>query len=385
MSDRLLPVYRKILDILILSSPIWAFCAIAYVYTCLALGIQVYIWPALVLAGAPLMLYYLRTGSLSNRTVFDLPILIYLVAVINGLIISPAPQISLMGFVSVFLMLLLYYFIANFPFSRAATYWSIAGLLILPAATIVIGYAIWPQFVEWSAVLGGIDLPAGAVPHHNGISSAFFFCGLVLLGMLIMWRNRRLQISCAIVFALFTALVIWLDIESLSRLILGISIDGRIEALWLPTMEMIKANPISGIGFGCWAHVFYGGKLVAFAAHPHNAYLEYYVHTGILGAIAALLAFILGIRAIIRIFRSGYMPFWSGLTLGLVLALSGMLLLGLIEDTPSGYTIAGSTTYHYLVSFFPWLIAGGLAAAHRQALINAEDITVMELDIDKQH
>ncbi|HJX03308.1 MAG TPA: O-antigen ligase family protein, partial [Dehalococcoidia bacterium] len=364
MSNRLSPALRKTLDILLLSSPLWAFCAIAYVYTCLALGIQAYIWPALILACAPLVLNYLRTGSLSNRTIFDLPILIYLVTVINGLIISAAPQISLMGFVSVFLMLLLYYFIANYPFSRAAMYWSIAGLIILPAATIVIGYSIWPQFVEWSTVLGGIDLPAGVVPHHNGISSALFFCGLVLLGMLIMWQNRRLQIVFAVVFAVFTALVVWLDIESLSRLILGISFDGRIETLWLPTIEMIKANPVSGIGFGCWAYVFHRGKLAALAAHPHNAYLEYYVHTGILGAIAALLAFILGIRAVIQIFRSGYMPFWSGLTLGLVLAMAGMLLLGIIEDTPSAYAIAGSTSYHYLVSPFPWLIGAGLAAAH---------------------
>jgi hypothetical protein len=39
----------------------------------------------------------------------------------------------------------------------------------------------------------------------------------------------------------------------------------------------------------------------------------------------------------------------------------GLLLVGLVEDTPSGFIIAGKTTYHYLVSPFPWLLMAGLS------------------------
>lgn len=356
----------RLIEFVIFTEPIWAFAAIIFVYLSLLFGVNYYTWLALIIAFLPLLLNYIKQRRISQPTPFDIPILVFMIAVLVGVMVSEEPVLSLQALQSVVVMILLYYAVVNYPYPRATQVWIIMSLILLPVGIAWLMLQ-WQPFLSLLRSYTFADLPI-TPPHHQMAIWGFFISASILLGLLVRNRGLLSRIVSGITGLGLLAAIVYYGRQSLLRLVNGVSIEGRIP-VWQATLEMIKEHPVTGVGFGCWPLIYHSGAVTSTSiTNPHSAYLELYAHTGILGLAAAILAAIVVVRLGMSILRSSYKPFWSGLGLGLLLAIVGMSLLGLIEDAPFGISIAGSTSYHYVISPLPWLMASGLVITHRQLI-----------------
>lgn len=135
---------------------------------------------------------------------------------------------------------------------------------------------------------------------------------------------------------------------------------------------MIGDSPFTGLGLGCWALAYHGTELITHPTHVHNAYLELYSNTGFLGALAFVVALIIGFKIAIDIIRSPRTHPWYGFGIGVLLACFVTLLIGMVESAPVGVILVRPDTYCYIISPAPWILAGFLVSAHR--LISKGDL-----------
>jgi O-antigen ligase len=191
----------------------------------------------------------------------------------------------------------------------------------------------------------------------------------VLLGIAAFGEGRKKRVFAAVIFLSFLAIILTMTWESLSSLFEGVSVSGR-APIWERTADMLGDSPVTGLGLGCWALARWGTTPLGTdevngITHAHNAYLELYANTGILGVLALLIALGIGAKLSLDIIRSPRTHPWYGFGVGVILACVATLLVGTLESAPMGVPLVAAETYYYIVSPIAWILCGLLVIAHR--------------------
>jgi O-antigen ligase len=111
------------------------------------------------------------------------------------------------------------------------------------------------------------------------------------------------------------------------------SLDQRVR-LWKATLRMLQDHPIFGTGLSGFARSINGYRDVSGYSdtliYPHNILLNFWTETGLLGLAAFAWIFVSAARVAWRGWRAGSGS-WRPLQLGVMLALTGMLVHGLVD------------------------------------------------------
>jgi O-antigen ligase len=111
------------------------------------------------------------------------------------------------------------------------------------------------------------------------------------------------------------------------------SLDQRVR-LWKATLRMLQDHPIFGTGLSGFARSINGYRDVSGYTdqliYPHNIVLNFWTETGLLGLVAFAWIFLRAAHVAWRGWRVGT-QFWRPLQLGVLLALVGMVVHGLVD------------------------------------------------------
>jgi O-antigen ligase len=111
------------------------------------------------------------------------------------------------------------------------------------------------------------------------------------------------------------------------------SLDQRVR-LWKATLRMLQDHPIFGTGLSGFGRSINGYRYVSGYSdqliYPHNIVLNFWTETGLLGLAAFAWIFVRAAQVGWRGWRMGT-PSWRPLQLGVLLALVGMIVHGLVD------------------------------------------------------
>jgi hypothetical protein len=307
------------LTLLTVTEPLWTSVAVASVFVCHLLGLgPSYLWIGLGVASLTVPLHLINRTASRLPTRFDLPLALLMIGALIGLITSPNRAISLGAFQCMLALSLLYYSWVNY--SRLSSLIKCV-MLIAPAAMLV------------SLLLSVLNLPSpstqpnfdfGGVGTHHGLALALVILIAVLAGIAVFSAQPRTRLIAGIACLSFTIITFVLTWDSIQSLLAWDSITGRLP-IWGDTLDMLADAPLAGLGLGCWALTYHGTAVITSEiTHAHNAYLELYSNTGILGAIAFVFFLAIGLKLawvsagkpLVRIRRRrraglcGYPPGW---------------------------------------------------------------------------
>lgn len=162
------------------------------------------------------------------------------------------------------------------------------------------------------------------------------FVALAVVNVLyVLWgRSVRTMVVAAV---LIVAALMWAPAAVYERLTTGeggglnaIS-AGRINGLWLPLLPDVLRHPLFGNGIGSilWSDAMRrgAGAQVLAVTHPHNAYLEALLDTGVVGTVLLCSYFVHVWRRLRALAKDpGVDPLLRGLYLGAAAGLAGMLV-----------------------------------------------------------
>ncbi|MEK7280936.1 MAG: O-antigen ligase family protein [Chloroflexota bacterium] len=159
--------------------------------------------------------------------------------------------------------------------------------------------------------------------------------------------------------------------QSLLRLFSGESLRGRM-VLWQGTLDLMNGPQyITGLGLGYWPWAYNDGIVRTGFTHPHNAYVQLYSDTGVIGLLALALALVVSAHLAWKVLRQGRGHPYFGLAVGIVLATVVTLAVGVVEAAPTGIPVVAKEAYHYVISPAAFLLGGMLVVLHRLGLEGA--------------
>jgi O-Antigen ligase len=355
----------KIADALLRTQLLWVTLASLLVVLSYILDLgSVTGWIGLALACLPLPLRLARSGIGSLRTPFDLPIVLFLTGALVGLCASDDRTISLGALQCILAITLFYYSWVNSPGVANAIKWVIISfaLVFLPLLVFLI--------LDVSLVDGQLNVVIRGSGTHHGLAMYLAIEAAILLGMAAFERSRKARVFAVVLSLVFLVIMVAVTWDSLSSLFHGRSIEGR-WPIWEKTADLLSKSPFTGLGLGCWALARWGTTVldtpqIGGITHAHNAYLELYSNTGVIGVLALVVALVIGLKLSLDIIRSPRSHRWYGFGIGVILACVVTLLVAIVESAPMGVPLVGTHTYHYVVSPIAWLLCGLLVMAHRQ-------------------
>jgi nitrate reductase gamma subunit len=357
-------VLRKTVDALLLMELPWTLLATLLVLLSYLLDAGPALpWIGLALACLPFVLRLARNGSVRLRTRFDLPMVLLLTGALIGFCTSPDRTISLGALQSMAAFTLCYYSWVNHSRQATMVKWLI---LLVPVGFLIV---LLLFLLDLRHPNSQSNFVIGGYGTHHGLAMYLVIVAAVLLGIAVFSRRTRIRVFTGIFFLLFTTAVLVMTWDSLRSLFEGESISGR-TSIWERTADLLSDSPFTGLGLGCWAQAYWGrtdlgNNIVNEITHAHNGYLELYANTGILGALALLVALGIGAKLSLDIFRSPRSHSWYGFGVGVILACVATLLVAIVESAPVGVPLVAATTYYYIISPIAWILCGLLVIAHR--------------------
>jgi hypothetical protein len=320
-------------------------------------------WIGLALACLPFPLRLARSGIGSLRTPFDLPIVLLLTGAVVGLCVSDKRTISLGALQCMLAVTLFYYSWVNSSRLADLIKWVIISLALVFLPVFV--FAI----LDVSLVNGQLNVAIRGSGTHHGLAMYLAIEAAILLGMAAFDRSKKTKVFAIVLSVLFLVIMVAMTRDSLNSLVHGVSVSGR-WPIWKTTADLLSASPFTGLGLGCWAWARWGTTVlgtneIGGITHTHNAYLELYSNTGIVGALALLVALGIGLRLSLDIIRSPRTHPWYGFGVGVILACVATLLVAALESAPMGVPLVAAETYYYVISPIAWMLCGLLVMAHR--------------------
>ncbi|MDM7999934.1 MAG: O-antigen ligase family protein [Dehalococcoidia bacterium] len=354
----------RLADAFLQIQALWATAALALVYISLVLGLGPAVrWVGLALACVPFPIRVARSGIASLRTPFDIPVALLLVGAVVGYCTSDNRSISLGPLQCIVGVTLFYYSWVNSPGLARVIKWAVISiaLVFLPIFLLVI--------LDVSFADGHLSLAIRGSGTHHGLAMYLVIEAAILFGVAAFDKDSKIRPLALILSVFFLAVVLVMTWASLQSLLAGDTFEGR-WPIWKTTADLLSDSPLTGLGLGCWAFERWGTTAlgteeIAGITHTHNAYLELYSDTGILGALALMAALVIGVRLSVDIIRSPRTHPWYGFGIGLILACMTVLCVGIVESAPMGVPLVGTDTYYYVVSPIAWFLCGLLAMAHR--------------------
>ena len=372
------------------------------------------LWLSLVVALFPLGLRFCLTHRFVQRTPFDVPIFLFALGMLIGLVVSPNKEVALGALASTLASMFVYYGITDN--SEAQTnYWFYTGGAI---CIIALAMSVWffsqgngRQFFfnKWAFALFDRFPKTGFValsPHSLGaflavvipplFSLAIFnkriplrivalVLGVTFSGILFLSDSGTgwIAVACGLAFIilcwrLWTAIIIVPMAGILIPLAVGLygkvqwlaqsfSIDTLLDRvdIWGKTINLLKGyHAIAGLGLGNWFDVYksHYGRVVI---HVHNNYLQLYTDIGILGALALIAALMIFMRHSIDVLSASRHDSWYGVGVGLI----GGIIAGAVFaffDVTTTATVVTATGYIYLSIPLLWVLAALLVVSKRR-------------------
>ena len=344
--------------------PLWAMIAATFVFLSYLLNLNTVLpWIGLGLVFLPFPLRLISQGTLRVGTPFDLSLALLMAGALVGLCISPDHTISLGAFQCMLALSLLYYSWSNYPHP------AILLKCLIPLCTLGILVAFLLALFDLPHLSSQPNFVLGGTGTHHGLAVSLIIVIAILAGITAFGRTTRVRLLVAAICLLFFITALVLTHESLKSLVTGESVRGR-TPIWHDTIDMLKDSPLSGLGLGCWALTYYHSTVIPIGithgiTHAHNAYLELYSNTGLLGALALLVSLIIAGKLGLDIIRSPRNSPWYGFGIGVLLACVATLLVGIVESAPIGVPLVAANTYYYILSPIPWILMALLVIAHR--------------------
>lgn len=335
--------------------PLWIAASTVLVYVSYLFHLHPALpWIGLAMALLPFPISRLAGIQRSLTTSFDPAIALLMLGGLVGLISSPQFGLSLGAFQSMIALSACYYSCVNYL--RLDIFMKgVFPVALLTLLTVFI--VIWVRPDEPVA-------PDTMPCTFHGLALSLLIAATILAGMTIFGRSPSKRLITGLLsICLIIAIIVMVD-ESVPRLLSLDSVTGRIPR-WRETIHLLRDSPFTGLGLGCWAFAFHGSTVISHPTHAHNAYLELYSNTGIVGAIAFLFFLGIGLKLAWELVRSPHNHPWYGFGVGVVLACVATLLVGIVESAPIGVPLVASNTYYYLVSPVPWILAGLLVIAKK--------------------
>jgi O-Antigen ligase len=323
-------------------------------------------WIGLALACLPFPLRLARSGIGSLRTPFDLPIVLLLAGAAVGFCVSDKRTISLGALQCMLAITLFYYSWVNSSRLADLIKWVIISfaLVFLPLFVLLI--------LDVSLIDGQLNVVIRGSGTHHGLAMYLAIEAAILLGMAAFDTRKRIRVFAVVLAVLFLVIIVAMTWDSLDSLVHGVSVSGR-WPIWKTTADLLSDSPLTalaGLGLGCWAWARWGttaldtGEINGIT-HTHNAYLELYSNTGMVGVLALLVALGIGLKLSLDIIRSPRTHAWYGFGVGVILACVVTALVAFLESAPMGVPLVGEQTYYYVVSPVAWMLCGLLVIAHR--------------------
>jgi O-antigen ligase len=366
------------------------------------------LWAAWIIAGAPWLAYSLLTDRLIRRTPFDIPIAIFFLGLIVGFVVSPDKRVSTEALSTTFACILIYYGLVNNAL-RSRTYWRImAGIGCL----LVFGLTGW-FFSQGSARVtffnnwifkAAADLPktSGPILQFNnlgvflaitvpvffalglfqkgrlrwlGFGAALFLLAAVFLTasgsgwgaiacgaifVLAVWRRKTLWVT--VPAAVATGIIIAVNYHRFSWPSLVFSTESLMSRvdLWRNAFPLLTKSWFTGLGLGDWP--------VTFDHWPnaHNAYIELYADTGLLGGLAMGAAAVVFVRMSLKIIKSRARGAWYCLGTGLIGGFLGGAAASVFEV--ADYGTFWNPELHYISIPLLWIMAALFVVSYSRLL-----------------
>jgi len=334
--------------------PFWVASATAFIYVVYLFQVgSALISIGLVLAFIPLGIRLVYRHTLELPTSFDLPLAVLMLGAVIGVVVSPMFTMSIGAFQCMLALCFLYYSFVGYPALSKITGTLLLFSLAPLSAAFIVSLIRLDSAIEDSSMVGHT---------YHGMALALVITASIFAGMAAFARNRNRRPFLILLALCLCGATAYLISESVPRLIGWDSIEGRLPR-WEQTIELLREHPITGLGLGGWGYAYHGGEILTHPTHAHNAYLELYANTGLFGALALVVALVVGARLAWRIIRSPRNHPWYGFGVGVVIACVATLLVGVVESAPTGVPLVAEDTYYYLISPVPWILAGLLVAA----------------------
>jgi len=190
------------------------------------------------------------------------------------------------------------------------------------SSMLVWGLVALVPLAEWRTLPRAVLALAGALMILGVLLSASR-TGMVGLGLLAVWGliDYRLSrpVRLAVVLVPVVAGLMWwgLDLWAASQhAVFGAEVrlgekdvSGSRYGIWSNTLALIKANPITGVGWGefnfAWTMSPFPGRPTAFFDHTHNLMLQLLVELGVPGGLLVIGLLLLGlVQALLRAWKS---------------------------------------------------------------------------------
>ena len=372
------------------------------------------LWLSWMVAVIPWGLRFWRTGRFTRRTPFDIPILIFVLGMLVGLVVSPSKAVSLEALHTYFACILIYYGIVNNSDAKNGYWISVGGTVCL----IVLGLSIWFFsegvgrhffFNEWAFRLAEpIPKISGPIFNMHGLGAVLAVIIPVLLAVAL-FKNRLWLRLTALISGLGFLAVLFLNVSgggwisvvvglafvvlcwrfwTVGLVLPAVGLGGWVAAIyydkaswlaqsfsinsfwcrvdyWRNTVELLKDYPVTGCGLGTWREVYnsyYGTN----AANPHNTYLQIYADTGALGAIALVSATAVLFRICWRILSSSRQSHWYGMGIGIIGGIVAGAAHAVVEVTTLGIIVESATIYHSIAIPLLWIWVALLVVAYNR-------------------
>jgi len=370
------------------------------------------LWVSLIIAVIPLGLRFWLNRCFVQRTPFDVPILLYILGMLVGLVVAPNKEVALGALSSTLASILIYYGIVSNS-EKGNKYWLwMTGIICV--ITLLMSIWFFSQgngrqlfFNQWAfklfeglprtslslqmhslgALLSVILPPLFAIAWFRNnthlrigalvlgvIFLAILFlsasgngwiaviCGLAVV--LICWRLWMIGIVVPVLGLTASAVVVFYDeAEWLAQSLSVSSLLGRVE-LWSQTVPLLtNYHIITGIGLGSWFEI-YNNRYNVNQVHVHNTYLQLYTDTGILGGLACIIAVVVFLQLSVNILRASKQTPWYGVAVGFIGAIVAGAVFGCFDVTTT-VTIVTATGYIYLSVPLLWVWAALFVVAHK--------------------
>jgi putative inorganic carbon (HCO3(-)) transporter len=210
------------------------------------------------------------------------------------------------------------------------------ALFLVPLIAVASAMAVYAPDIRdrWvSAVFLLAALPAALLTFSRGGYVALLVVGVVLA---LTHRSRRWLLPALVVIALAFSRIPAVASRighQLNPTDPNNSLDQRVR-LWKATLRMLQDHPIFGTGLSGFSRTInayrnvsgYTDQLI----YPHNILLNFWTETGLLGLAAFAWVMVQAVRLAWRGWRAGSAA-WRPLQLGIVLALVGVVIHGLVD------------------------------------------------------
>jgi O-antigen ligase len=245
-----------------------------------------------------------------------------------------------------------------------------AFAVVIPGLTAI---ALFQQkiWLKWSAgILATIFLGILLLSASGGgwiATIAATFIVLFWWSTKVFWRT-----SLVLGTAIGATLPIWYNANWVGVVFPLQNLFDRIDR-WQATVTALQDNPLGGLGIGGWWSEVAEVSGFGMAGGPHNAYLQLYSDTGILGIMACVIGLIIGGKLAWQVLRANRDSNYYGITVGIVAGLIAGGIYALIDDNLN-VLFPFKNEYLYFTVPLLWLWAALLVVSHKRLMVNHTDV-----------